>query len=239
MTSVAPPTGGGYGWSMKDSERLRQRLGKVASRDLPGGFARRDWSKIPHAPDEAFDRKDEEIRQESRARRAEILLRRLPSCYREAALSSSQALSWVNGYLAGQRKSLVILGPTGTGKTYLAAAIARKLLVQHTVPVTYVTVADFLEAMRPGSAEPDMALFSLIPVLILDDLGAEKMTDWGAEQLYKLAHHRSHNGMPVIVTSNLPGAAIKANYEDRTVQRLFGGADLITLSGASRRVLPF
>lgn len=224
---------------MKDSERLRQRLGKIASRDLPSGFARRDWSKIPHAPDDAYERRDEEIRQEGRMRRAEILLRRLPSCYREATIASPQALSWMNGYLAGQRKSLVILGPTGTGKTWQAAAIARELLVSHTVPVTYVTVADFLEAMRPSGADPDMALFSLVPVLILDDLGAEKMTDWGAEQLYKLAHHRSHNALPVIVTSNLPGAIIKTNYEERTVQRLFGGADLITLNGASRRTLPF
>jgi DNA replication protein DnaC len=252
---------------MTDSERLNSRL-DAASRRRPaktGGpapigdtlpqnifeLARKhvvDPAKIRFATDAEIARKDEEIRRERLERKAEIMLARLPSRYRQADYIAGsygmQAARWVSDYrYKGTRKSLVIMGTVGTGKTWLAAAIARDLMVNtdRPVPVTFITVADMIDLLRtarPGM-DVDMAQFANAPVLVLDDLGSEYQTEWSRAQMYRLSHARYHDGLPTIVTTNLKGQEIHDTYEARTVQRLFGGAAKIDMVGESRRTLPF
>ena len=257
---IASPDTGGYGWSMNDSARLRRRvagradaapaaIGKAAT-DMVLDLARRhvkDPTKVRPATDAEMAEFDRQDRLEQRRRQADILLRRLPSMYRQFEIPRSVAglvaKDWVDGYVRGERNPLVILGPTGSGKTGMACAILREMLVNHTVPATFITVPDLLEALRPSARTPgmdvDMIQFMTTPILCLDDLGQENLTEWATEQLYRLAHHRSHNGLPVIVTSNLSGDQIKQRYTQRTVERLFGGGKLITTGGESRRPMPF
>jgi DNA replication protein DnaC len=248
---------------MTDSERLNAGLNRAARRrtaaphlvgpialDAVAELARkhmRQPENFRFATDAELAAKDEADRLADLKAKADIMLSRLPSLYRSANYVSSpegrQGADWVRAYRAGDRSSLVILGTPGTGKTWLAAAIARDLMTggDRPVPVTFVTVADMLDALRgarPG-LDVDMLMFSAAPVLVLDDLGLENHTDWTREQLYRLSHARSHNGRPTIVTSNLDGPEIKNTYETRTVQRLFGGAKLIELAGESLRDLPF
>lgn len=263
---IASPDAGGYGWSMNDSARLRAEVARRAGLDaaraatprlvgqdatnLVLDMARRhvkDPSKIRPATDEEWAEAEAQPGRERRARQAEIMLGRLPARYRAFEIPTTEAgviaKRWVLNYTRGNRDSLVILGPPGTGKTGLACAMLRELLVSHTVPATIVTVAEFLDALRPSARTPgldvDMIQFKTTPILCLDDLGPEILTEWGAEQLYRLAHHRSHHGLPIIVTSNLSGRDIRARYDQRLVERLFGGATLITLAGETRRPMPF
>jgi len=263
--SIAPPGHDGYGWTMTDSDRLNARLTRAVEarraakeRSAPQRaniaaavqeLARRHVTNprnFQPASDEALAAKEEEIRAEARQRKADIMMSRLPAKYRQARIPTSAqgraAEAWCNAYRAGSRESLVILGNPGTGKTWLAAAIAQDLMLNpRPVPVTFITVADMLAILRtarPG-LDIDLQQFALAPVLVLDDLGLENHTDWTREQLYRLSHARSHEGRPTIVTSNLSGEEIKATYEARTVQRLFGGASLIQMPGESLRRMPF
>lgn len=251
---------------MTDSERLNRRL-DAASRRRPAttgdpapigkiipqailDVTRKhvtDPSKIRFATDAEIAAKDERDRLDYLARKAEIMLSRLPSRYRQADYIAGpygrQAAQWVADYRAGARKSLVIMGTVGTGKTWLAAAIARDLMVntERPVPTTFITVADMIDLLRtarPGM-DVDMAQFANAPVLVLDDLGSEYQTEWSRAQMYRLAHARYHDGLPTIVTTNLKGQEIHDTYEARTVQRLFGGASKIDMVGESRRTLPF
>ena len=256
-TAIDPTRKDGYGWRMSDSERLDRRLDRVVrKRGQPQPFSAIAATEqiVKHLgrpidmerADQLLAEADDRIRREWLDRKAEILLSRLPARYRDAHYianqAGKQAKRWADDYRNGARNGLVILGTVGTGKTWLAASIARDLMINGTpVPVTFITVADMLAELRtarPG-LDVDMAQFMLAPVLILDDLGLENTTDWTREQLYRLSHARYHEGRPTIVTSNLTGDEIQSQYEARTVQRLFGGAKLITLAGESRRELPF
>lgn len=257
---------------MTDSERLSERLNAVtgarpakraadpavvgASVDAAiAALARKhmtDPASFRPATDAELAAKDEADRLERRRAKVERLMTRIPAKYRAADFPASkqgfQARTWVTEYrnaIARREhpKSLVIMGTKGTGKTWLACAIAKLLMdPDRPVPVTYTTVAELLEALRgpfrPG-LDVDMVLYLNAPVLILDDFGAENLTDWSREQLYRLSHGRDHNGLPTIVTTNLKGPEIWERYESRTVERLFNGAARIDLEGESRRVLPF
>lgn len=261
--TIDTPGGMGEDWTMDDSERLRAEVARRAERDAarPRPNANNvtdlvlrlaakhgvDPSRLRPATDEEMAAKERELHQERLAKQAEILLRRLPAQYRNADMPRTDfgllAMQWLRDYRAGARQPLLINGPTGTGKTWVACALARMLLVEDTLPVTFITASDFLDALRPSAripgVDPDMMQYALAPVLFLDDLGTEKLTEWSEEQLHRLAHERSHNGRPTVVTSNLTGEQIRARYDIRIVERLFGGGKLITIAGESRRPMPF
>lgn len=202
-----------------------------------------DLEKLKPATQEEMDAANAEAMREIHARQAAIRLRAIPAIYREATPDGSPehraAGKWLAGYRNGARRNLVILGSPGTGKTYLAAALARALLVKDVVPVTFTTSQQLVQSLRPSSEEGDdlgMIQYKLSPVLVLDDLGAEKVTEFVIEQLTSLANERVQQARPTIITSNLEPAQIKAVYsERRLIERLFSNCDVIKLNGRTRR----
>lgn len=256
---IAPTSDDGYGWRMTDSSRLNTQLDRAVrqrrSQPQPFSAALAETKIAQHMSieldtaraDHLLDRKEREIQREWWQRKVDIMLGRLPALYREADFPRTvwglEAQSWLQAYRNGSRKSLVILGNVGTGKTWVSAAIARSLMINdQPVPTTLITVPDLFGQLRQSVAHDlgvDLAQFIAAPVLILDDLGQELQSPFATDQLFRLAHARSHNGLPTVVTSNLSGDAIKERYESRTVQRLFGGATLIKIPGESLRDLPF
>jgi DNA replication protein DnaC len=199
------PGGRGYGWSMDDSERLRREIAKRVAKDqdkaagktkprplgkdlaaMALGMAERAGvspEKLRLATDAEMEAKERETHRERRVRQAEILARRIPELYREARLPANDAgaiaAKWLRDYRDGERRPLAILGPTGTGKTWVALALARLLLLEDTTPVMFITAADLMAALRPSTVAEHQGLeltqFTSTPVLIVDDLGAEKI----------------------------------------------------------------
>jgi hypothetical protein len=265
---IAHPDSGGYGWDMDDSRKLEERMDAVTARalgaaaanwgrerqttptagadplrqedgGLPAGWRQR-LAQVKPADDAEMARAEAESWAEWRERKATIWAARLPDVYRAAVPRKDVTRSWLANYRAGRRHGLVILGDPGTGKTWEAMAIARALLTEDHVPVTVVTAPELMAALRPSADDvSDVGQFQVAPVLVLDDLGTEKLTDWVAEQLYLVASYRAARQLPTIVTSNLTPDEIKARYDQRLVQRLFGGAMLLTIAGSSLRPLPF
>lgn len=105
--------------------------------------------------------------------------------------------------------NLIISGGVGTGKTGLAFGIVRSCYLAGKT-VQFGTLADILDDLRPRPegrpVQQDHAVsldtLQRCHVLLLDDVGVEVLTDWGAEQFYKIVNERYQRSLPTIVTTN-------------------------------------
>lgn len=73
-------------------------------------------------------------------------------------------------------------------------------------------------------------------LLIIDDLGAEKPSEWVAETLYRIINHRYENELPVVITSNLSLDQLAQRLGDRTASRLAELCNVVELTGRDRRL---
>lgn len=100
---------------------------------------------------------------------------------------------------------LNLSGMTGTGKTHLLEAIGRDCLSRG-IRVYYDTSARMLRTLREGYEQETyhqlMAMLEAMPVLLIDDIGAEKPTDWAIETLTSIVDHRWRTGGRLAVGTN-------------------------------------
>ena len=139
-------------------------------------------------------------------------------------------------------------GLPGRGKTWAAAHVVREVVASSAphgrVPARLVTAKGLLDAVRDGFNGGDRgALASLerVPVLALDDLGAETPTPFSVETLTALLDARYAAGLPTVVTSNLGLGALRDLWGGlggaRAASRIAGMCERIEVSGEDRRRL--
>ena len=106
------------------------------------------------------------------------------------------------------KKGLILVGNNGVGKTHIACSIANKL-IENGIPVIYGTLINLLAELR-NSYDTDnniseieiIKLYENVELLIIDDLGKEKPSEWGLEKLFTIINSRYENNLPVIITTN-------------------------------------
>jgi DNA replication protein DnaC len=122
-------------------------------------------------------------------------------------------------------KGIRLVGSYGCGKTHLTASIIHRLAEQG-IGGVFVVVPELLRAIRKGYNSPDEGADKLVsltedaPLLVLDDLGAEKPSDWVREQLYVIINRRYENMLPTVVTTNFSTQELVDRIGQRTVSRL-------------------
>ena len=135
--------------------------------------------------------------------------------------------------------SLLIAGPTGTGKTYQAYGAIRTLLGRGVrLRWEATTSADLHARLRPRAGhdgERELQTLVRCPLLLLDDLGAAKTSEWTEELTYRLINHRYEHMLPTLITTNLPTAELRTALGDRVASRLAEMTDRVVLTGPDRR----
>lgn len=130
-----------------------------------------------------------------------------PSSKHDDKASLSFALNAAKEFAEQPEKWLYLHGPTGVGKTHIAVAIA-KVQLDRGRSVTFWSVPDLLDNLRHSYANPNESTFYELfdsvrncELLILDDFGAQQMTDWALEKLYQIISHRHDRRLPTVITS--------------------------------------
>ena len=148
-------------------------------------------------------------------------------------------------------QTLVIAGPTGTGKTSLALTVGA-MLVPHLGAGKVLPHNGWLNSLLPdGSDRPRREVLALphgVPFLVVDDFGAEREPRPGQrpgmdaaspaarQATVELMNARSRPGLVTVVTTNLLSEDVERVWGDRVLSRLAGEATmLVRLFGADRR----
>ena len=131
--------------------------------------------------------------------------------------------------------SLFLRGDVGRGKTHLSSAIANAVLAGGKT-VIYKRAADLFDMIRRYKYEESTqrwheVLDQLIScdLLVIDDLGAERTTDFVTEQLVLLLEERNYRNKPWIINSNLKLSQIQDSYNTRVSDRIMDRATAILL----------
>lgn len=183
--------------------------------------------------------KEERERQEQRMKEEEQLLyvRRLKAAgiqerhlqdWAFASATDTPSVQMAKRYTENWKKvkaenlGLLLWGDVGTGKSFLAACIANALL-EKGVPVLMTNFSKILNQM--GAMYSDeryryIASFNRFSLLIIDDLGIERNTEYALEQVYAVVDERYKAGLPLIITTNLTISQLR-NPEDVAHARIY------------------
>lgn len=141
-----------------------------------------------------------------------------------------------------------LFGPVGAGKTHLAVGYLREAILRDGEEVgRFIRAVDLFKEIRDTfsekSARNERALLEefgkSVPLLVIDDLGTEKVSEWVEQTLYDLIDRRYGEELDTIITSNLEPAALSAHYTnhgDRLMSRIFALGPVFRVEGADRRI---
>ena len=139
------------------------------------------------------------------------------------------------GKMREDGKGLLFFGPVGTGKTYAAACIVNAL-IDKGCPCMMAKISDIADGIFKGKFTCHD--FNSYPLLVLDDLAAERKTEYMQEIVYNVIDARCRANLPLIITTNLTADELKHPADitnQRTFSRLFEMCIPIEITGDDRR----
>ena len=142
-------------------------------------------------------------------------------------------------YFKAMGKGIMLYGPVGTGKTFVAAEIVNEL-IEKGQRCCLTSMTRLVNGMPKEMAERNRYIDRLndYDLLVLDDFSAERKTEYMQEAVYLIVNARYVSGLPLIITTNLTADEIK-NTNDITFQRTYSRISEmchpILLDGADRR----
>lgn len=144
------------------------------------------------------------------------------------------------------RRGIYIYGECGTGKTHIAYAIVKHLQEEIKFNVKLFNIPALIRHLKEDFNDNNKSLLeentnfgqllNFAGLLILDDFGTEKLTEWVEESIYSIINERYERMLPIIFTSNLEPSKLVEKYGDRIVSRIIGSCDIVELTGKDKRI---
>lgn len=136
-------------------------------------------------------------------------------------------------------KGLLLYGTVGTGKSHMAACIANALIDQgyKVLMSNFATMVNILQSSFEGKQEYINSL-NKYALLIIDDLGAERKSEFMQEQVFNIIDARYRSGLPMIITTNLTAEEMKKPSEigqSRIYDRILERCHPVAVQGQSIR----
>lgn len=146
------------------------------------------------------------------------------------------------GYVAAwppKQPFLVLAGAKGNGKTMLAQGILRAAKERHEVSGLFAIVPELIDRYR-ATQNPERAvetpddidaLMRRVPLLVLDDLGVGRQTDFAEERLYRIVNRRYNEMQPTVFTTNVDLSSVEERIRDRMLS-----GEVVQFAGPSKRL---
>lgn len=148
---------------------------------------------------------------------------------------------------------IFITGPVGTGKTHLASAITKNFIRQHlkeakgfiepprlpvliSYPELLFDIKKTYDVNNTQTEEQVLSKYLNCPVLALDDIGSEKISEWSIQLLSFLINWRYLKMKKTFISSNLSLKEISEQLDDRIASRINQMCDVLKLTGKDKRV---
>lgn len=137
-----------------------------------------------------------------------------------------------------ETKNLILIGPTGVGKSHLASAICYKA-IQKGIPTAFISCFDLVSKLKNSPHKHTMlAYYSAVKLLCLDELGYVFPTQEQANDIFQIISKRSELASTIVTTNLIPsqwGRIFEASTATAILDRLNLNGSFITCEGRSYR----
>jgi DNA replication protein DnaC len=193
--------------------------------------------------DSCQEKKDKESRQR---RIREKIESEIPKKYQEIESDHNEIFNDL------QEISIFLTGGSGTGKTVFACSLAKKYL-RKGYNIKFISFPSFIMELQSSFKKDrpkdmiygessqnsfeiaeDVAKFS--GILVIDDLGAEKLTEFVRQIIYFIINEREQQCLTTIITSNFSLSELDEHIDSRISSRISGMCKVIKLTGKDRRL---
>lgn len=238
MTAKAHPVIHGKSWyytwtycpCMQTVVAAEERVAQSEEAQRQARIRQAQWAEAQRAYDLVFP----QWHQSSRAARQTLETFRVQAGNRRAY---DQVRTWLQDR---PREGFMLTGPVGTGKTHLLRSVVHAVLAagDH---VLYTSVPYLLERLRDQHRDaPTMddilRLHVRAPLVVWDDLGAERPTEWTLDRLFLLVDARYEVNHPMLLTTNWTPKELEDRIGARITSRLLEMTSVWAITGADERI---
>ncbi len=150
-------------------------------------------------------------------------------------------------------KGFGLFGGVGSGKTHIVASVVNQLcneraqsFTEHekeeaffgrltvTPPARFISCIELLESIKGDNGV--IKKYKTAKLLIIDDLGAARITEWADERLFEIIDYRYTQELPIIFTTNITPLELKEKIDKRTIDRLNEMCNFISVTAPSQRI---